>query len=104
MRPCGVMRRARAGRAVSTHDGLVGVDVPDAEPAPLTTGRLVPPVHAAVWIRLAGGWHRGEIEYWFRAYRGIGGWCVAVHCGGVRQSYRYDAERIVRRDTETPPS
>lgn len=76
----------------------------DAEPAPLTTARLVPPEHPAVWIRLAGAWHPGEIEAWYRAEHGRGAWCVLVRSAVERAAYRYDPETIRRREPgETGP-
>lgn len=67
---------------------------PDAEPAPLTTGRLYEPRHPLVWIRLAGAWHPGEVEHWYRADMGRGAWCVMVRTDGARSAYRYDPATI----------
>lgn len=76
----------------------------DAEPAPLTTGCLIPPRHPPVWIRLAGAWHAGEVESWYRADMGHGVWCVMIRTDGARSAYRYDPASIrPRREAESGP-
>ncbi len=85
--------------------------MPDAQPAgpPVSSQeRRVPPRHAPVWVRIAGTWHRGLIQYWIMP--ASGSWEVMITAdeppGGLpwQGRYIYDPATIRPRDGDVLPT
>lgn len=72
----------------------------DAQSAPLTTGEVLPPRHAEVWLRTGGRWEAAVIAGWYR----IGGrWAVLVSRVSVQKPYYFDPATIRPREPDEAP-
>ena len=85
--------------------------MPDAQPArpPVNSEEpQTPPPHAQCWVRIAGTWHRGLIQYWIKL--ASGSWEVMITADELpvgppwQGRYVYDPATIRVRDGDVLPT